>query len=96
MTEFQRRPKYDDWIVYAAFLPALLTVAGIGATAAIAWRNQALWNAVTLSAFRADTDDYVQGLARRGIVKLPGYEPPPVLTSYESPPAEDLVSHHFR
>jgi TRAP-type uncharacterized transport system fused permease subunit len=77
--------RYDDWIVYAAFVPALLTLVGIGVTVAIAAHNQALWNAATLSAVRADADDYVQGLAKRGIITLPGYEPPP---------AVDLVSHH--
>ncbi len=70
--------------VYAALLPALLTLGGIGITAAIAWHNQALWTAATRSAMRSDSDadDYVRGLAKLGIVKLPGYEPPPVVGSH--------------
>jgi hypothetical protein len=39
-----------DWIVYAALLPGLLTLAGIEVTAAIAWHNQAPWNAATVQA----------------------------------------------
>jgi hypothetical protein len=27
----------------------------------------------------SDADDYVRGLAKLGIVKLPGYEPPPAV-----------------
>ncbi len=45
MTQFLSQTRYDDWIVYAALLPALLTLGGIGITAAIAWHNQALWTA---------------------------------------------------
>jgi hypothetical protein len=67
----------DDWLVYAAFLPALLTLVGIGATAAMAWHNQAPWHIATVNAICADRDD-VQGLARRGIAKLPGYELSPM------------------
>ena len=36
MTQFLSQTRYDDWIVYAALLPALLTLGGIGITAAIA------------------------------------------------------------
>jgi len=79
MTRFPSQTRYDDWIVYAALLPAVLALAGIGVTSAIAWHNQALWNVTALSAIRGDADDYVQGLAKRGIVKLPGYEPPPAV-----------------
>ena len=95
MTQFLSKTRYDDWIVYAALLPALLTVTGIGVTAALAWHNQALWHAATLSAIRSesDADDYVLGLAKRGIIKLPGYEPPPALRGYEPSPGVDLVSH---
>ena len=41
----------------------------------------------------SDADDYVLGLAKRGIIKLPGYEPPPALRGYEPSPGVDLVSH---
>jgi hypothetical protein len=34
MTPFLSQTRYDDWIVHAALLPALLTLAGIGVTAA--------------------------------------------------------------
>src|SRR5713101_6360329 len=56
-------------------------IGGIGITAAIAWHNQALWTAATRSAMRSDSDadNYVRGLAKLGIVKLPGYEPPPAV-----------------
>jgi hypothetical protein len=104
MTESLPQARHDNWIVHAALLPALLTLAGIGATTAIAWHNQTLWDPATLSAIRIDSDgdDYVQGLAKLGIVQLPGYhphpalpdyEPPPALPAYELPPAVDLVSH---
>jgi hypothetical protein len=72
------KTRYDDWLVYAALLPALLTLWAIGVTAAMAWHNQAIWHAAaTVSVIRGDADDYVQGLAKLGIAKLPGYEPPP-------------------
>jgi hypothetical protein len=71
------KTRYDDWLVYAALLPALLTLSAIGVTAAMAWHNQAIWHAATVSALRADADDYVQGLAKLGIAKLPGSERPP-------------------
>jgi hypothetical protein len=77
VTQLVLRTKYNDVPVYVAFLPALLILVGLGVTATIAWHNQALWNATTLSATRGDADDYVQGLAKRGIAKLPGYEPSP-------------------
>jgi hypothetical protein len=74
-----RLPK--NWVIYAAFLPAVLILVGIGITTA-----KALWfAAITVSAtYPANrdsnasvNDDYVHGLANRGIVKLPGYEPAP-------------------
>jgi hypothetical protein len=104
MTESLSQARYDDWIVRAALLPAVLTLAGIGVTTAIAWHNQTLRDPATPSAIHADSDadDYVQGLAKLGIVQMPGYhpppalsthEPPPALPTYEPPPAVDLVSH---
>ena len=91
MTQPVFQTKYNDWLIYAAFLPAVLTLVGIGVTTAIAWRSHALWNAATLSAIQGDADDYIQGLARRGIVKLPGYEPPPAAV-HEPALAVDLVA----
>jgi hypothetical protein len=66
-------------LVYAAFLVALLCV-GFGVFAAEAWYGEAPLQD-TVSAIRdpkqvADPD-YGQGLARLGIIYLPGYEPPP-------------------
>jgi hypothetical protein len=65
----------DDWLVYAAFLPALLASGGIGATAAMAWHAQKAWHLPSENAacIQADADDYVRGLAKRGIATLPGY-----------------------
>jgi hypothetical protein len=65
--------KHDDWPLYVAVLPALLTLVAFGATAAFAWHVETVVNTATATA----TDDYVQGLAKLGIAKLPGYEPPP-------------------
>jgi len=60
-------------IVYAAFLAALLC-AGIGGFAARAWHGEAPWQAA-VSATREPTQvadpDYVQGLAKLGIVNPP-------------------------
>jgi hypothetical protein len=95
MTESLSQTRYHDWIVNAALLPAAVTTV-------ITWHNQALWNATTLGALRTDShaDDYVQGLAERGIVQLPGYhrspalpKDEPLLPGREPPPAVDLVSH---
>jgi len=66
----------DEWVVYAAFLPALLTSGGIGATAAMMWYAQTPWHVPPEHAVCAAGDDYVQGLAKRGIVKVPDDVPP--------------------
>ena len=68
----------DDWVVYAAFLPALLASSGIAATATTAWHAQKAWHLPRENAacIHADTDDYVRGLAKRGIATLPGYDLP--------------------
>jgi len=67
----------DEWVIYAAFLPTLLTLVAIGSTAATAWRAQTPWHVPAVSAVCAEPDGYVEGLAKRGIVKLPGYEDAP-------------------
>ena len=72
-----RLPQKDEWVIYSAFLPALLTLVGIGASAAMAWHAQTPWHIPAVSEVCAGADDYVQGLAKRGIVKLPGYGFPP-------------------
>jgi hypothetical protein len=67
----------DEWLAYAALLPVLLTLTGIGVTAvATAYHNKALWHVATVNVISDTADDYVQGLARLGIVKLPGYDLP--------------------
>jgi hypothetical protein len=64
----------DEWVVYAAFLPALLASGGIGVVAAMSWpRHLPIERAVCAE---AKNDHYVQGLAKRGIAKVPGYGPP--------------------
>ncbi len=67
----------DEWVIYSAFLPALFTLAGIGASAAMAWHAQKPWHIPAISKVCAGADDYVEGLAKRGIVKPLGYEFPP-------------------
>ena len=67
----------DEWVIYAAFLPGLFTLLGIGISAAMAWLAQTPWHIPAVIAVCASADDYVQGLAKRGIVKMPGYEFPP-------------------
>jgi hypothetical protein len=66
----------DEWVIYSAFLPALFTLTGIGASAAMAWHAQRPWHIPAISVC-AGADDYVQGLVKRGIVKPLGYELPP-------------------
>jgi len=75
----------DDWPVYIAFLPAIITSAAIAVTAAIALGTASSWHqsppqAGDLKATPA-ADDYVEGLARLGIATLPSYEPPAVMRS---------------
>jgi hypothetical protein len=62
----------QEWLIYAAFLAALLILAVIGGTAA-----KAIWSAAAAHPANWDSTfdaDYVQGLAKQGIVKLRGYE----------------------
>ncbi len=46
----------DEWVVYAAFLPALLTSGGIGATAALEWHTQKPWHVPIEHAVCVETD----------------------------------------
>jgi hypothetical protein len=63
----------NEWVVYAAFLPVLLTSGGIGVVAAMSWP----WHLPIERVVCAEANDnYVQGLAKRGIAKVPGYGPP--------------------
>jgi hypothetical protein len=67
-------------LICAAFLVALLC-ASIGMIAASAWSNEALRPAAfhpsTRDWDRGADPDYVQGLAKLGIVRVPDYKPPP-------------------
>ena len=40
----------DEWIMCAAFLPALSTLLGIGVSAAMAWLAQTPWHVPAVSA----------------------------------------------
>jgi hypothetical protein len=40
----------------------------------MAWHDQKPWHLPAVSAVCGATDDYVEGLAKRGIVRLPGDE----------------------
>jgi hypothetical protein len=66
-----RLPK---WFIHAALLGALLLLAGVSVTATKALFAVAVPHSVNSEIY--DTD-YVQGLATRGIVKLPDYKPSP-------------------
>jgi hypothetical protein len=72
----------DDWPIYVAFMPAVV----IGIAAAICFstaslHDRTLSNAAGVRSTQGDTDNYVEGLARLGIAKLPGYDPPPIVDS---------------
>jgi hypothetical protein len=70
MTRFTR-----ERLVRAALLPALLLLASLGLAGA-----NALWPAAPHRDSNLVFDaDYVQWLAKLGIVKLPGYQPPPAV-----------------
>src|SRR5215471_20378914 len=92
MAWFVSPTKSADGIVYVALLPALLVLASIGVTAAMGWDTQALRNTATLSTMPGNADHYVEGLAKLGIVELPGYGRPPALPSYEPPPDAIAIS----
>lgn len=69
----------DDWPIYLAFLPAVLTSAAIGITAAFALGTASPWHRSPTDAAdvkaAAAADDYVEGLARLGIASIPRHEP---------------------
>jgi tellurite resistance protein TerB len=65
----------DDWPIHTALLPAILTLSGIGITATTgSWFEGTFWKVAHVNANTGDVDDYVHGLARRGIANLPGSE----------------------
>jgi hypothetical protein len=66
-----------DLLLYSAFLPALLASIGLGLAAVGPLHGQRAWHFGPVTAIAVRADDYVQGLARLGIVQLPGYEVPP-------------------
>jgi hypothetical protein len=75
----------DDWPLYVALLPAVLASAAIGITAALALGTAGPWHPSTADAAGVKAtpaaDDYVEGLAKLGIAKLPGFEPSTVVHS---------------
>jgi hypothetical protein len=83
----------DEWVVYAAFLPALLASGAIGAISALAWRAQTPWHFSADNAVCAEDEDYVEQLAKRGIAKLPGYESP---EDERSTPSAAVVAAQLR
>jgi hypothetical protein len=87
----------DEWVVYAALLPALLTLAGIGGAVVMAWHAERPWHVAAASAVCVPSDGYVQGLAKRGIANLPGYEVSPadeLSTTAAAVAASELRAHH--
>jgi hypothetical protein len=71
----------DHWLVYVALLPAILASAAIVMTAVSAgpsWSNRISPILDAMNAMHADPDGYVEELAKLGIAKIPGYEPPSV------------------
>ena len=73
----------DDWPVYIAFLPAVLACAALGITAALALGTAGSWHQSLSEAagvkHTPGADDYVAGLAKLGIAKIP--RPPDVVHS---------------
>jgi hypothetical protein len=69
----------DDWPLYVALLPAALASAAIGITAAVAlgtassWHQRVPLDAMGLKA-TPKADDYVEGLAKLGIARIPHYD----------------------
>jgi hypothetical protein len=59
-----------EWLVCTAVLPAILLLASLG----VIWPDAPHRDSKTV--FDAD---YVVGLAKLGIAKLPGYQPPPAV-----------------
>jgi hypothetical protein len=74
-----------DWPVYVALLPAVLASAAIGITAALALGTANSWHQSRPDAAgvkpTSAAQDYVEGLARLGIAKLPAYGPSAVVHS---------------
>jgi hypothetical protein len=61
----------DDWLLYAALLPMVLTLVGIILTAATGVGAVNARLNVGYAAVVSKADDYVRGLMRLGIVQLP-------------------------
>jgi hypothetical protein len=74
MTRLRSKTGYDDWIVYAALFPALLTLVGLGVTAVLAWHAASPSASAIASPIAGD--DYVQGLSKHVIVERPAESPP--------------------
>jgi len=76
----------DDWPLYVALLPAALASVAIGITAVIAlgtassWHQRMTPDAAGVKA-APEADDYVEGLAKLGIARIPHYDPSTVVHS---------------
>jgi hypothetical protein len=73
----RRLLQQDEWIVFVAILPGLLAAGGLGAEALFSWdANAPLHIPTERSSVCLQPDNYVQGLAKRGIARMPGYYDP--------------------
>ena len=66
----------DDWPLFLALLPAVLTSAAITITVAMAFCSTSSWpdwmpSHVAEKPMSEIDDDYVEGLVRRGLAKFP-------------------------
>src|SRR6266540_2467275 len=62
---------------HGGFLPGVVigVAAAIVFSAAASWQERGASSAASLAS-PGDADDYVKGLAKLGIARIPGYEPP--------------------
>jgi len=81
----------EDWPVYLGFLPSVVISVALaivfGATTPCHERVSS--HAANITSSPGDADDYVKGLAKRGITGIPGRELPPVRESRRGGPGPD-------
>jgi hypothetical protein len=77
--------RLPDWPVYVALLPAVLASTAIGITVAMTLGTAHSWHPGGANSagmkIMPGGDDYVEGLAKLGIAKLPNYPPAAVVQS---------------
>jgi len=61
------------WLICTALLPVLLLLMGIGIAVPLAHRGQCAGQIAASSTSHGGADDYVEGLARLGIARLPSF-----------------------